>query len=216
MSALIDFSVRGNIGVITINNPPVNALSPGVPEGIAESIEKGNAMDEIEAFVLIGGGRTFIAGADIKNMDKGRQPTRVIGGKVLTMRVEANEKPIIAAIHGFALGGGCELALACHIRIASNNAKFGLPEVTLGIIPGYGGTQRLARITGKGRALELILTGDMIDAQRAYEIGLANRVVALEDLLGPVPVNEYTLASATSRWGNNHLPVILVAGRPFC
>jgi enoyl-CoA hydratase len=126
------------------------------------------------------GAKAFVAGADIAELSKmgpvdGVEVSRL--GQRVFREIELSRKPVIAAVNGFALGGGCELALACHLRIASENAKFGLPEVKLGIIPGYGGTLRLPRIVGKGRALELMLTGEMIDAQEAHRIGLVNRVV---------------------------------------
>ncbi|MGH2670830.1 MAG: enoyl-CoA hydratase-related protein, partial [bacterium] len=137
--------------------------------------------------ILTGAGpKAFVAGADIGDLVK-QGPfdgkARALKGQAVLRRLETCGKPVIAAINGFALGGGCELALACHLRVASENARFGQPEVKLGITPGYGGTQRLPRLVGKGVALELILTGEMIDAREAYRIGLVNKVVPAADLL---------------------------------
>ena len=145
MSELVSLTKNGSIGVITVNNPPVNALSPGVPEGLVDCVEAGNADDAIEAMVLIGGGRGFIAGADIKHLGKPRSE------KSLRMRevIETSGKPIVAAIHGHALGGGLEVALLCNYRVAVSSAKVGLPEVLIGVIPGAGGTQRLPRVAGR-------------------------------------------------------------------
>ena len=137
--------------------------------------------------ILTGSGaKAFVAGADIAELAEqgpldGRQ--RALEGQRVLAKLEDSPKPVIAAVNGYALGGGCELALACHLRIASDNARFGLPEVKLGICPGYGGTQRLPRLVGKGRALQLILTGDMIDAAEAYRIGLVNALVPAGELL---------------------------------
>src|SRR6185503_5504353 len=136
--------------------------------------------------ILTGAGRAFIAGADISELTgltARAGQTLARRGQEVFRRFETCPKPVIAAVNGFALGGGCELAMACHIRIAAEAAKFGQPEVKLGVIPGYGGTQRLARLVGKGRALQLLLTGEMIDAQEAFRIGLVNRVVPAADLL---------------------------------
>src|SRR6185503_10629933 len=136
--------------------------------------------------ILTGAGRAFIAGADISELTgltARAGQTLARRGQEVFRRFETCPKPVIAAVNGFALGGGCELAMACHIRIAAEAAKFGQPEVKLGVIPGYGGTQRLARLVGKGRALQLVLTGELIDAAEAYRIGLVNRVVAADQLL---------------------------------
>jgi enoyl-CoA hydratase len=138
--------------------------------------------------VLTGAGRAFVAGADIAEVaaaatsPAGLEATSAFGTAVFT-RIERSAKPVIAAVNGFALGGGCELALACHLRLASTSAKFGLPELKLGLVPGYGGTQRLPRLIGMGRALQMILTSEMVDAERAHAMGLANAVFAPEALL---------------------------------
>lgn len=142
---------------------------------------------DLTGIILTGAGpKAFVAGADIKefldlNAEKGRQLSQ--RGQDIFQLIEQFPKPVIAAVNGFALGGGCELAMACHLRVASKNARFGQPEVNLGIIPGYGGTQRLIQYIGKGKAMELLLTGDMLDAQEALRLGLVNQVVSSEDLI---------------------------------
>ena len=144
--ALVRFENVDGIGVITIDNPPVNALSPGVPEGIVENVERGNADPAIKAMVLIGAGRSFIAGADIRQFGTRRPPP--VPGRRTHEVLDASPKPVVAAIHGYALGGGLEIALAANYRIAVPSAKVGLPEVLIGILPGSGGTQRLPRLIG--------------------------------------------------------------------
>jgi len=176
------------VAIITVDRPKVlNALNAQTVAEIGEAFEQARNDDAVKAVILTGGGeKAFVAGADIAELAK---MTPITGkataerGQSIFMKIERFPKPVIAAINGFALGGGCELALACHIRIASEKAQIGLPEVTLGIIPGYGGTQRMARLLGKGKALELILTGDRIPAQEAERIGLVNKVVAPEELM---------------------------------
>lgn len=141
---------------------------------------------DVGGVILTGAGRAFVAGADISQLEAhGAIAMKAIAqrGQEVFRLFETSSKPTIAAVNGFSLGGGCELAMACHIRIASETAKFGQPEVKLGLVPGYGGTQRLPRLVGKGRALQLLLTGEMIDAQEAYRIGLVNRVVPAAELL---------------------------------
>jgi enoyl-CoA hydratase len=142
--------------------------------------------EEVGAVILTGAGRAFIAGADISEIGKAdpldaKRRSRL--GQEVFRKFETSPKPTIAAVNGFALGGGCELAMACHVRIASEHAKFGQPEVKLGLIPGYGGTQRLPRLVGRGRALQLLMTGEIVDAQEAYRIGLANAVVPAAELM---------------------------------
>ena len=178
MPELVDFTKHGAIGVITVNNPPVNALSPGVPEGIAACLQQGNADQEVKAMVLIGGGRSFIAGADIKQLGKRKAPARRNQDVM-----EENEKPIVAAIHGYALGGGLENALGCHYRIAVASAKVGLPEVLIGILPGGGGTQRLPRLIGPKAAMEIIVSGRHVPAPEALALGMLDRVVEEGPLL---------------------------------
>src|SRR5947209_11132637 len=165
MNELVERSKQGEIGVLTVNNPPVNALSPGVPEGIADGVEEFAKDPSVKAIVLIGGGRTFIAGADIKEFGKitsGGDRKRGPGLTAILDRVEGCSKPVIAAIHGTALGGGLETAMGCHYRMAVASAQVGQPEVKLGIIPGAAGTQRLPRLAGVAKALEMCAGGDPI------------------------------------------------------
>jgi 3-hydroxyacyl-CoA dehydrogenase len=172
---LIRFENVDGIGVITVDNPPVNALSPGVPEGIVESVERGNADPAIKAMVLIGAGRSFIAGADIRQFGTNR-PRPVTGKRVYDI-LDASHKPVIAAIHGYALGGGLEIALACHYRIAVPSARVGQPEVLIGIIPGGGGTQRLPRLIGPKAAMEMIVSGRQVLAEEADRLGIIDELV---------------------------------------
>ncbi len=182
------FEIRDGIAFVTVNRPDkLNALNDQVMLDLAGAAERIATEGEIKGAILTGSGpKSFVAGADIGDLSR-QGPfdgkARAQRGQAVLRRLETCGKPVIAAINGFALGGGCELAMACHIRIASENAKFGQPEVKLGIAPGYGGTQRLPRLVGKGIALQLILTGEMIDAQEAYRIGLVNKVVPAADLL---------------------------------
>jgi enoyl-CoA hydratase len=180
--------VEDNIGWVIINRPDkLNALNWRTIEELRAAFTAHAGNPEVKAVILTGSGeKAFIAGADINELvdldeDKGFRYARM--GQNVTELIESFPKPVIAALNGFALGGGTEFAMACHVRIASQNAKLGQPEVKLGLIPGYGGTQRLARLVGKGRALELLLTGRMIDAQEAYRLGLVNAVVPAQDLL---------------------------------
>jgi enoyl-CoA hydratase len=182
------FEVNEKIARITFNRPNVlNALNRKTMDELGDCLKRVRADDDIRVLILTGAGeKAFIAGADINELS---QQTPVVGreytlyGQEIVHRLETLGKPVIAAINGFALGGGCELALACTLRIASRNAKLGQPEVKLGIIPGYGGSQRLPRLCGKGVAHELILTGEMISAEEALRVGLVNRVVESSDLL---------------------------------
>lgn len=181
--------LKNNILYITINRPQkLNALNKEVLTELAHAVATAQTNKQVNAILLTGAGeKAFVAGADISefqnyNSAEGKQLAKH-GHDHVFDAIESSSKPIIAAINGFALGGGLELAMACHIRIASENAKLGLPEVTLGLIPGYGGTQRLAQLVGKGRAFEMIFTADMITAEKAQQIGLVNHVVAQADLL---------------------------------
>lgn len=182
------YEKEGRTSIITINRPEkLNALNRKTMEEIHDAFLKAGADTSIGAVIITGSGtKAFVAGADIKELSElspiGAKDYALYGQMVFN-RIELLGKPVIAAINGFALGGGCELALACTIRIASEKAKLGQPEVNLGLIPGYGGTQRLSRIVGKGRALEMVLTGDNIDAQEAHRIGLVNKVTSVEELL---------------------------------
>lgn len=174
--------VADRIAVITLNRPDkLNALNHETLAELGQAVDGANAHEDVDVIVITGAGeKAFVAGADIKELsaqDAVAGQRFALFGQDVFDRIEHSAKPVIAAVNGFALGGGCELALACHLRIAAENAKFGQPEVNLGVIPGYGGTQRLARVIGPGRAAELILTGDMIDVAEAYRIGLVNAVV---------------------------------------
>src|SRR6266498_3246053 len=182
------FELKDGIAFITVNRPDkLNALNDQVMLELGKAAEQIATEAEIRGAILTGAGpKAFVAGADIG--DLARQgpfdgKARAQRGQGVLRRLETCGKPVIAAINGFALGGGCELAMACHMRIASENAKFGQPEVKLGIAPGYGGTQRLPRLVGKGNALYLILTGEMIDAQEAHRMGLVSKVVPGAELL---------------------------------
>src|SRR5947207_3588154 len=179
-SELVRFENEGGIGVITVDNPPVNALSPGVPQGITAAIDKGNADPAVKAMVLIGAGRSFIAGADIRQF--GRGPATPPPTRRHYDVSDQSPKPIVAAIHGYALGGGLETALACHYRVAVPSAKVGLPEVQIGILPGAGGTQRLPRLTGPRAALEMITSGRHVPAAEAQGLGIIDEVVPEADL----------------------------------
>ena len=171
---------------ITIHRPQaLNALNAEVIKALADAIDDAQTDGEVQTIVLTGSGdKAFVAGADIKEFaDFSGKEGRALakqGQEILFNRIERSTKPVIAAVNGFALGGGLELALACHIRIASDNARMGLPEVSLGVIPGYGGTQRLPQIVGKGKALEMILSAKMIGAEQAASCGLVNDVVPPE------------------------------------
>ena len=185
--ALLTFDVADRIATITVNRPDkLNALNDSLMAELGTAITKAIGRDDVGAVLLTGAGRAFVAGADIAELE-GQDATsgkaRAERGQRAFRLFETSPKPTLAAVNGFALGGGCELAMSCHLRIASDKAKFGQPEVKLGIVPGYGGSQRLPRLVGKGRALELLLTGDMIDAAEALRIGLVNRVVAADALI---------------------------------
>jgi enoyl-CoA hydratase len=182
------FDLKDGVAVITINRPDkLNALNDQVMAELGSAADRVTTDPEIKGVILTGAGpKAFVAGADISDLAK-QGPfdgkARAMRGQGVLRRFETCGKPVIAAVNGFALGGGCELAMACHIRIASENAKFGQPEVKLGISPGYGGTQRLPRLVGKGVAMQLILTAEMIDAAEAYRIGLVNKVVPADQLM---------------------------------
>ena len=187
----IKIDVENYIATITINRPEaLNAMNKVVVAELKKAMEDCVENDDVNVIVITGAGeKAFVAGADIKAMQKmsGREALEFSReGQELTMIIENSPKPVIAAINGFALGGGCEIALACDMRIASENAKFSQPEVALGIIPGWGGTQRLPRLIGKGRAIEIITSGEMIDAEEALRIGLVNHVTPQQELMEKV------------------------------
>lgn len=182
------YEVKDGVAVITVNRPDkLNALNAQTLDELEDAFKRAFSDESVLAVVLTGAGeKAFVAGADIgeiAELDGMRGKIFALRGQRLLSLIENAHKPVIAAVNGYALGGGTEIAMACHIRVASKNAKFGQPEVKLGVIPGYGGTQRLPRLVGKGIALEWILTGDMVDAERAYQVGLVNRVVEPENLL---------------------------------
>lgn len=183
---LVEFKDR--VGYVTINRPDkLNALNAQAKAELAAVFTQFTTDQNVDVVILTGmGEKAFVAGTDVNeltvlNAESGREFSTK-GQEVFDL-IENLGKPVIAAVNGYALGGGCELALACHVRIASENARFGQPEVNLGLIPGYGGTQRLARLIGRGRAMEIILTGNPVDAHEALRIGLVNRVVPLGELL---------------------------------
>jgi len=188
MPTTLLFELSDGIVRLTINRPDkLNALNATVIAELGDAVTRIETDAAVRGVILTGSGqKAFVAGADIAELTA-QTPmegqARAILGQQVFRRLERCGKPVVAAINGFALGGGCELAMACHIRIAAEHAKFGQPEVKLGIGPGYGATARLPRLVGKGRALELLLTGGMIDAAEAYRIGLVNRVVSADKLL---------------------------------
>lgn len=181
-------SLHNSIFTITINRPDkLNALNKEVMTDLGTALDEIENSDAVKSAIITGAGpKAFVAGADISEfigLSKEQGMSLAKKGLDVFFRIENSPKPIIAAVNGFALGGGCELAMACHFRIASENAKFGQPEVNLGLIPGYGGTQRLTQLIGKGRAIELLLTGAVIDAATAFGYGLVNQVVTQDELL---------------------------------
>ncbi len=185
---LIQFEVKDRIAFVTVNRPDkLNALNDAVLEELSLAADEVALRDDIAGAIVTGAGpKAFVAGADIAELAElgpfdGKD--QALQGQAVFRQIETCGKPVVAAVNGFALGGGCELAMACHLRIASEKAKFGQPEVKLGLAPGYGGTQRLPRLVGKGRALDLILTGRMVDAQEALQMGLVNRVVPPEQVI---------------------------------
>jgi enoyl-CoA hydratase len=185
-------SLENNIFTISINRPDkLNALNKTVIEELSSAIDEVLSNKEIKSAIITGAGpKAFVAGADISEFlslsAAGGKELAQKGQDIVFNKIENAPKPIVAAVNGFALGGGCELAMACHFRVASENAKFGQPEVNLGLIPGYGGTQRLVQLIGKGKALELLMSAHMIDANEAKQLGLVNYVTTPETLLDHV------------------------------
>ena len=187
MTDLVQFTKDNGIAVITIDNPPVNALSPGVPEGISEALDQIAQDESVKAVVLIGGGRTFVAGADIKEFGKmASGKPRGAGLLPLLLKIEDSSKPVIVAIHGTAFGGGLELAMAGHYRVALSTAQVGQPEVKLGLIPGAAGTQRLPRLAGVARAVEMCTSGNPVKAEEALKFGIIDRLIESDLLFGAV------------------------------
>lgn len=185
---LVDYEfVDESVAIITINRPSkLNALNEETLEALESAVWRALDDGNVRGILITGAGeKAFVAGADISqftSLDSAAARSFALRGQQIFSTIENATKPVVAAVNGFALGGGCELALACHIRIAAENAVFGQPEVKLGVIPGYGGTQRLPRLVGRGVATEMILVGNNVDANRAAEIGLVNKVVPLENL----------------------------------
>src|SRR5246500_1397801 len=188
MSDLIQVTKNGDIAIITINNPPVNALSPGVPEGIGDAIDQIAKEPGVKAAVLIGGGKTFIAGADIKELAKmtSGRTERGAGLLPLLLKIENSTKPVVMAIHGTAFGGGLEIAMSGHHRVASPDAQVGQPEVKLGIIPGAAGTQRLPRLAGVEKAVEMCVEGKPVKAPDALKYGIVDRLIEGDLLAGAI------------------------------
>ncbi len=179
MNPLVSVTHTHGVAVVTIDNPPVNALSPGVPEGILVAIEAADFDPYTGAVVIIGAGRTFIAGADIKDLERVASGESGEGPDIsaLLKRIEDCSKPVVMAMHGTALGGGMEVAMAGHLRVASKDAQFGMPEVNLGIIPGAEGTQRLPRLVGTAAAVEMCVSGRPTKADAALKLGLIDRII---------------------------------------
>ncbi|KXG43991.1 enoyl-CoA hydratase-related protein [Tepidibacillus infernus] len=183
----LNYELEDRVAVITINHPPVNTLGMKTLQELETALEAMCVDSRVKAVVLTGQGKAFIAGADIKEIaaissqEEGERLART--GQQLFDQIEKMKKPVIAAVNGVCLGGGMELAMACHIRIAGDQAKFGQPEINLGIIPGFGGTQRLTRLTNRSIAIEWILTGNLYSAEEAYRVGVVNHVVPHESVL---------------------------------
>ena len=186
-STRITSFVEESVATLTLNHPPVNALTPDVLTELEAALEALAVDDAVKVVTITGAGRFFVAGADIRvlaQIPSSREGTETaLKGQAILNKIEAFDKPVIAAINGACLGGGLELALCCHIRLAAEGARFGLPEINLGIMPGFGGTQRLPRLIGRSKATELILTGDVISAQEAKTMGLVSQVAPADDLL---------------------------------
>ncbi len=203
----LTLDVADRIATIATNRPDkLNALNDALITELGAAMDEVAGRDDVAGVILTGTGRAFVAGADIGEVARSTPAAaRALArkGQEVFRKFETSPKPTVAAVNGFALGGGCELAMSCHVRVASEAAKFGQPEVKLGLIPGYGGTQRLPRLVGKGRALQLLLTGEMVDAQEAYRIGLANAVVPAAELI------ERTRAMVTAMIANAPLALAL-------
>jgi len=181
MGQYLNVAVDSKVATVTINNPPVNALGPDVLKDLEATLDELAGRKDVKVIILTGSGPVFIAGADIKAMTQIQSVAdgkkAAAEGQRIFLKIARMEKPVIAAINGVCLGGGMELAMACHIRMCSDRARLGQPEINLGIIPGFGGSQRLPRLVGRGKATELILTGDNIAPQDAKALGLVNHVV---------------------------------------
>lgn len=209
----VKVSVEDRAAILTIDHPPANAFNSQVLKELDAAFDEATANPEVKAIIITGAGQFFVAGADINEINAVKDdPAAALAflrkGHDLFRKIERSKKPVIAAINGrFALGGGNELAMACHIRLAEDSVQFGQPEIKLGIMPGWGGTQRLPRLVGKGKALELLLTGDNIKAQEAYRLGLVNRVVPV----GSVVREAKRLAKVITTWSSLPIGTILTA-----
>jgi len=185
--AMITCKIEDGVALVTLNHPPVNTLTPELLAELDSTFDSLATDDAVKTVVLTGASRYFVAGADIRVLAS--IPSSVEGeaiarhGQTILKKIEAFEKPVIAAINGACLGGGLELALCCHIRLAAEGARLGLPEINLGIMPGFGGTQRLPRLIGQPKAMELILTGEPVSAQEAMSLGLVSQVLSADNLL---------------------------------
>jgi enoyl-CoA hydratase/carnithine racemase len=184
----VEYTVEDRIAIITLDHPPVNALNSQTLKDLDVALDVALEDDAVKIIIVTGAGRTvFVAGADISEIDRNRDADHaeelLRAGHAVFSKIETSKKPVIAAINGMCLGGGLELAMACHMRVAGDRARIGQPEINLGVIPGWGGTQRLPRIVGPSKAAEMILTGDQIRAQEAYRLGLVNKVVPMSDVL---------------------------------
>jgi 3-hydroxyacyl-CoA dehydrogenase len=205
MNDLVQLTKEDDVAVITINNPPVNALSPGVPEGISAALDQIAQDANIKAVVLIGGGRTFIAGADIKEFGKMTSgKPRGAGLLPFLLKLEDNSKPLVVAIHGTAFGGGLEVAMACHYRVAVSTAQVGQPEVKLGIIPGAAGTQRLPRLAGVAKAVEMCTAGNPVKAAEALQFGIVDRIIEGDLLAGAIAFAREVAAKPAPKTRERH------------
>jgi enoyl-CoA hydratase len=179
----VSVQIEGRVALVTIDHPPANAISRAVVQSLRDAVAGAVADGEIRALVITGAGqRFFAAGADVSEFPEAGGDI-AIGGQQLTLEIERAPLATIAAVNGMAFGGGCEIALACDVRIAAHTARLGQPEINLGIIPGWGGTQRLVRVVGQGRAMPLLLSGDPVDAETALQLGLVSQVVDPDDLV---------------------------------
>lgn len=183
----LTIDIADKIAVVSLNNPPSNSLKMELLTELDQWLDEFHSSPEVKVMVLTGAGKTFASGADITEISKlesgGQAQAMSAAGQKIFLKLEQGPKPVIAAVNGFCLGGGLELAMSCHIRIASDRALMGLPEITLGIIPGFGGTQRLPRLAGTGKAIQMILTGDPVRSDEALAIGLVNAVVPKDQLI---------------------------------
>jgi enoyl-CoA hydratase/carnithine racemase len=206
----VHISIENKVAKLVIDHAPANALSDAVLSDIDAALNSVVSDPEVKVVVITAQGRFFVAGADINQLDKMKDAadgeSLAANGQRVFSKIEQLTKPVICAINGMALGGGCELAMSCHIRVAADSAKLGQPEINLGIIPGYGGTQRLSRIVGPSKATELILTGDMIDAAEALRLGLVNSVVPADQL-------EETVRALAEKIATKGMPAIKAALR---